>query len=140
MRSRGSSNCGVSVSGSERLSGSAGTAVAEVWLHGWEQLCCGPLRRVGDVAVMQIAYRNDRLTEQRHEYGDGTLSQAVTATITGISWLPGEVGWTSGVFRYISGFGEPVTITSTEEVPKTDDTSWVLIFTIDTDDPLPGAN
>jgi hypothetical protein len=82
-----------------------------------------------------VAEVDGALVEQRHDYGDDGHSRKVSGRIVGIAWRPAVLSRGADGIGVVTGYGEPVTVSSTDERPY--DMPWAFEFTVDTDAPAP---
>ncbi len=115
-------------------------ALVSVILDGFDHMCCGPHRQVGDTVTMQIHNYQGQIYEERHTGGVSIATEPMTGTIEGMEWRPAIMreearpeGYTVST---LEGYGPGIPIESTDyDDPNA--TDWAFQFMIETDDLIP---
>jgi hypothetical protein len=113
----------------------------QIALDGWEHMCCGEPRTVGDETTITVARTSDgSLVEVRHDYTGGRRKIAVTnlrGRVKAIMASSAIEEHRGGVSYEVVGFGPPVAYQSTQAAEEDFGSADRFVFTLETDDPLP---
>lgn len=112
-------------------------ATGSVLLDGWEHMCCGERRKVGDTVTMEVHNYEGTIYEHRHGGGTGVQTRPITGTLTAIHWRRAIMLREGDDAMRLIGYERGMAVDSTTNLSDPADANWAFEFTVETDDQMP---